>query len=97
MRLVAVAITIFSAALWGADIVNVFTEWMPGRGAEVEGGAAVMTGIVAALLWVALWARDWDLTHLIRLSADLYRRIPADDRPPLLRGCDQQQDARRAQ
>jgi len=81
----AITATIVSAGLWTAAITNVFTAVMSGSGGMVLTGGAVMTGIVASVLWVARILRNEDRQMLIRLSADLYRRIPEDDRPPFLR------------
>ena len=66
--------------LWSMTAPDIWTLWAP------RAGAAVIA-VVAFMCWLGafMWHRLGDLVELIRLSADLYRRIPEDRRPPLVR------------
>lgn len=72
-----------AAALWGLTVPSAWWAWRPPV-MEVLGRAAVTVTIVAALCWFAGVLSADGRRDLIRQNADLYRRIPEDERPPTL-------------
>lgn len=54
MRSAAIVITVFSAHLWAAGIWNAATDTMSRPGGEMLTGGAVMTGVIASLMWKTL-------------------------------------------
>jgi hypothetical protein len=77
-KMPAMTLTILSAALWGVSIASAFTPMVPDRADLLIVAGAAMTGIIAALLWVARGTRihNGSLGLLARTVADVTR--PAD-------------------
>jgi hypothetical protein len=73
-----------TAALWALEIAGIWWHW-DARAAGVALGAAVATLVLAGMCWIAAIMSADGRHELIRLSADLYERIPEDRRPPLVR------------
>lgn len=71
----------FTAALWGAGIAGIFL-WDPDPAAmSVIHDAAVATVILAGGCRLEAARHGGDIRLLTRQNADLYRRIPEDQRP----------------
>jgi len=75
---------VLSAAFWGLGILGAWRGW-DWRSTSLVHDAAVATVILAGLCWADAQRYDRDMRMLTRQNADLYHRIPEDDRPPVLR------------
>lgn len=87
MRSAAIVITVLSGHLWAAAVWNVFTLAMPRQGGELVTGGAVMTGIIASVLWKARAdsRRGDSLTLLAQTVADTTRPAGVRATGPLRR------------
>jgi len=74
---------VLSAALWGLGIAGAWRNW-DWRAMSIVLDAAVSVLILAGLCWADAQRYDRDMRMITRQNADLYRRIPEDDRPPVL-------------
>lgn len=70
--------------LWGVGIAGICRGW-DWRAMSLVHDAAVSALVIAGMCWAAAWIHDDQQEALIRQNADLWRRIPEGDRPPLLR------------
>jgi len=76
-------LTPLSVALWIAGVIGTWMPWSGRIVPDIRDGA-VATLVMAFHCWSSAQRYDDDRRELIRLSADLYRRIPREDRPPRL-------------
>ena len=86
-RILLASLGAASACLWALAVAG---AWLRiGEGENLARAAAVtvtVTGVIIATgLWLERRLRGDDWRTLTRLSADLYSRIPEEDRPPLMR------------
>lgn len=72
-----------TAPLWAMTIAGIWMPW-DDRAQGVLRAAAAAAIIIAAMCWAACWVHDGQVRSLIRQNGDLWRRIPEQDRPPLL-------------
>jgi len=72
----AAAIPLWAIGTWGT--------WVPWRLVPNVRDAAVVALVLAGVWWGQAQGHDDQVRALIRQNGDFYRRIPEDDRPPLL-------------
>lgn len=77
-KLPDIAVTVLSAHLWGASVVDACTDVLPDRAVPLLLTGAAMTGVIASLLWVARGTRinNGSLGLLVRTIASVTQ--PAD-------------------
>lgn len=69
--------------LWTLSIAAIWVHW-DWRSVGVIRTLAAVAIIGAIVCWAVSWLHDSQQRALTRLTGDLYRRIPEQDRPPLL-------------
>jgi hypothetical protein len=87
LKITAIALTAFSAALWGGAAADMWGD-MPARVMPADRSGAVTVTIVAALCWLALGLRRQGDEVYARVIAELAERQACRERRHLRRAAD---------